>query len=257
MQLDRLACGCPGDALAARIAGSYRVRRTAYVPECSLGVHAHAEHRIVLTLGAPFDSSYGRRAFSVDRWRAIFRPAGSEHADAYLEPTACVSVALPAAGDAAVTIVADDEFPALARRLSHELDATDSAAALATESLCAAIAGRFGSRQRFDVRPRWIARVRERLEEQLARPPSLTALARDVERDVSHVATTFRRSYGKTIGEFVRDARLWRCLRSLEDRSASLSEVALQAGFADQSHFGRYFKRRFGMTPGAYRARWQ
>jgi len=32
-----------------------------------------------------------------------------------------------------------------------------------------------------------------------------------------------------------------------------LAEIAGRAGFSDQSHFTREFKRRFGITPGRYR----
>lgn len=37
-------------------------------------------------------------------------------------------------------------------------------------------------------------------------------------------------------------------------RSRPLSEVALEAGFADQAHFSRKFKATFGITPAQYRA---
>jgi AraC-like DNA-binding protein len=40
--------------------------------------------------------------------------------------------------------------------------------------------------------------------------------------------------------------------RMLLRRGASVADVACELGFADQSHFGRLFKRRFGTTPGAY-----
>jgi AraC-like DNA-binding protein len=33
----------------------------------------------------------------------------------------------------------------------------------------------------------------------------------------------------------------------------SLSEIALNCGFADQSHFSREFRRQFGRTPRDYR----
>jgi len=34
---------------------------------------------------------------------------------------------------------------------------------------------------------------------------------------------------------------------------ATLASLALAAGFADQSHFTRAFKRHTGLTPNAYR----
>jgi AraC-like DNA-binding protein len=44
--------------------------------------------------------------------------------------------------------------------------------------------------------------------------------------------------------------RLERARRLLEAPGATLSGVALQAGFADQAHFTRRFKQAFGATPG-------
>jgi AraC-like DNA-binding protein len=41
--------------------------------------------------------------------------------------------------------------------------------------------------------------------------------------------------------------------RALIHSDASLSEVALNGGFADQSHFSREFRRQFGRTPREYR----
>ena len=38
--------------------------------------------------------------------------------------------------------------------------------------------------------------------------------------------------------------------RVLEQPGASLSDIALRTGFADQAHLTRLFKRQFGVTPG-------
>jgi AraC-like DNA-binding protein len=49
-------------------------------------------------------------------------------------------------------------------------------------------------------------------------------------------------------------------MRRLDDarmrivRGRSLSDVAFEAGFADQAHFSRTFKGAFGLTPTRYRA---
>jgi AraC-like DNA-binding protein len=49
--------------------------------------------------------------------------------------------------------------------------------------------------------------------------------------------------------------RLQAVCRKLADASVSLSDVASEAGFADQSHMNRTFKRMIGESPGAYRRR--
>jgi AraC family transcriptional regulator len=46
--------------------------------------------------------------------------------------------------------------------------------------------------------------------------------------------------------------RLERARRLLDATDVALSDVALRAGFADQAHFTRLFKRQFGVTPGAF-----
>jgi len=101
----------------------------------------------------------------------------------------------------------------------------------------------------------WVRRVRERIDEEYADPPTLATVAAGIGRDVSHVATTFRNAYGTTIGDYVRFVRIWHLRRLVEDASIPLAQVAQLGGFADQSHFGRLFRRRFCMTPGEYRQR--
>jgi AraC-like DNA-binding protein len=47
--------------------------------------------------------------------------------------------------------------------------------------------------------------------------------------------------------------RLRDALALMQDGSTTLSDVALRAGFFDQSHFSTAFRKRFGLTPQAYR----
>jgi AraC family transcriptional regulator len=52
----------------------------------------------------------------------------------------------------------------------------------------------------------------------------------------------------------VRQLRLDFACAQLTSGRHSLAAIAQAAGFADQSHFTRVFRRRMGLTPGAYRA---
>jgi len=56
---------------------------------------------------------------------------------------------------------------------------------------------------------------------------------------------------GRAPHQYLLALRLERARRLLENTEASLSDIAQRAGFADQAHFTRLFKRAFGTTPGA------
>ena len=78
--------------------------------------------------------------------------------------------------------------------------------------------------------------------------------ARSINRSSS--ATTrsaFRRYYSCSPGEYLRRKRLHVARGKLADATVSLAQIASDAGFADQSHFTRAFKRFTGVTPGRYR----
>ena len=68
-----------------------------------------------------------------------------------------------------------------------------------------------------------------------------------------HFAATFRRFLGCSLGEYQRRRRFEYARQKLADRSMTLAEIAASAGFADQAHLTRTFKRFSGMTPAAYR----
>ena len=83
--------------------------------------------------------------------------------------------------------------------------------------------------------------------------PSAADLAQDL---CMSERTLFRRlaDEGTTLRDVVREAQIG-LSRALLDRSdCSLAEVAFLSGFAEQSSFGRAFKRSVGKTPAQYRS---
>ena len=98
-----------------------------------------------------------------------------------------------------------------------------------------------------------IARARERLGVALHEELHLDELAREVGCNKFLLLRAFRRRFGIT-PHALRVCMRIEAARGLLARGRDLAEVATQVGFADQSHFGRHFKRIVGLTPAEYRA---
>jgi AraC-like DNA-binding protein len=83
----------------------------------------------------------------------------------------------------------------------------------------------------------------------------IAAVARDVGASPIRLVRSFRRAYGISVAQFMRTLQLQRALELLRDPSLSISAVAAEAGFSDQSHMTRAFARTYGLTPAALRIR--
>ncbi|MGC2698267.1 MAG: AraC family transcriptional regulator [Candidatus Angelobacter sp.] len=64
----------------------------------------------------------------------------------------------------------------------------------------------------------------------------------------------FRQEFGETLGEYLNRMRVRAAAERLANSELPLSDIALDFGFYDQSHFTRIFRQITGATPGAFRA---
>jgi len=72
-----------------------------------------------------------------------------------------------------------------------------------------------------------------------------------------HFTRKFRHSFGSTPADFVEKLRLGEGRRLLGERGSRIEGVAAATGFASTDSFRRAFQRRFGISPSAYRGRFQ
>jgi AraC family transcriptional regulator len=91
------------------------------------------------------------------------------------------------------------------------------------------------------------------IEDNLDRELSLASIAGVTGLSVSHFKTLFRQSVGLPVYQYVIQRRVERARMLLSDTQLSISQVALEAGFAHQSHLARHMRRLLGVTPAAIR----
>lgn len=96
-------------------------------------------------------------------------------------------------------------------------------------------------------------RARELLASDLHGELSLHDVALECGLSATYFARAFKRSVGTTPHGWLQNLRIETAKLFLADRQLKLAEIALNSGFADQSHFTRTFRRLVGMTPGAWR----
>jgi AraC family transcriptional regulator len=149
----------------------------------------------------------------------------------------------------------DGHLAMLAWRLMAELRSGDSVAPLAIEGLLLEILA--GAARAREVRlhgtvPRWVAEAREYLHDP-GQVGSLGELAAVVGVHPVTLARGFRKAYGCSVGAYLRWLRISRAARRLAETDEPLAEIALDAGFADQSHFSNVFRRETGLSPSVFR----
>ncbi|MCY1707267.1 helix-turn-helix domain-containing protein [Pannonibacter sp. SL95] len=100
--------------------------------------------------------------------------------------------------------------------------------------------------------PGRLRRVRAYVEENLGREVCLEDMAASVGLSASHFARAFRAETGISPYAYVVQARVARVKAELLHSRRTLSEIALDCGFATQSHMTETFRRATGLPP----ARW-
>jgi AraC family transcriptional regulator len=101
---------------------------------------------------------------------------------------------------------------------------------------------------------RRLRRVFEYIGDNLAQDLSLAQLAQIIGMSPSHFKVIFKESVGLPVHQYVIQRRVEYASDLIVRGELPLSDVALQAGFANQSHMARCMKRLTGLTPGAIRS---
>jgi len=132
---------------------------------------------------------------------------------------------------------------------------TGCASPLDVESMLVEMMAEVGRLRQIQERgqPQWMALVKDMLHGSFMEPVTLEQVACEVGVHPVHLSRVFRTRCGQTLGEYLNGLRVQFACEHLLDEEIKLGVLALDAGFADQSHFCKVFKTVTGCTPMQFR----
>ena len=257
--------GFRGEAVRRRRVPGFVLTELRHRSASNSGSHEHGPAYFSRLAGGSYREmdSDGEVRYRVGAVR--FHPAGYRHGDEIGEAGArflCVELDeetgrdLPALRQLAPRLAPPpSESARLASALAREMRAGDVASDFLLEGLALQLIGAFLRMPVEAEIPAWLRRVAERLREESSLPLRLRDLAAQAGVHPVHLARSFRRHYGRGVGEELRRHRVETVRAAILREDTSLSAAAAAAGFADQSHMSRVFRRLTGMSPRQYRMR--
>lgn len=102
-------------------------------------------------------------------------------------------------------------------------------------------------------RPAWTIEIENIIQNKWNEYLSLNDLSTAVNLHPVTISKMFHKYYSCTLGQYMRKLKIEKALTLIKKSNHSLTEIAFECGFADQSHFIRTFKHMTGLLPQHYK----
>ncbi|QGZ63666.1 AraC family transcriptional regulator [Paraburkholderia acidisoli] len=257
------------------LAPGVELRRYGAIEETDL----HDFHQIVLGLDGEMEMTVDGQGERIDCCSAWLIPAGARHDYMGIGDNRQLVLDLPSAAlavperlfDSARAVRVDPALAQLVRQIAQRAATAGPSPGHpdlldvrqrrfhwdASARLCAALLAQTGiaAGAAFEAAAGLdFARIDRWLRAHLAEPLRIADLAAHCGFGMRRFHQLFIDAFGETPHRYLQRLRLDTALTLLADPRASLSEIALEVGFGDQSAFTHAFTRRFGLAPGQWRA---
>ncbi|HEV8368788.1 MAG TPA: helix-turn-helix domain-containing protein [Pyrinomonadaceae bacterium] len=251
-----------------REVGEFFLTESAFPSGFKLPKHSHRYHCIYIVLKGGFIETQGSKSRRRKPLDVVLTPFDQPHADNFDDSGGrCFIVEIPTRWTESIrdyTAIFDDSAELsgdsmswLMMRLYKESRNLDRFSPLVTEGILLeimAMASRCFKETIQRKPPPWLVIAEGMLREQLSESLTLSYVASSVGVHPVYLASTFRKYHGRSIGERVRRLRIEYACHVLGASDAPITDIALEAGFADHSHLCKTFKKLTGLTPAEYRA---
>jgi AraC-like DNA-binding protein/quercetin dioxygenase-like cupin family protein len=218
------------------------------------GWHSAPRASLGVILRGTIRKNFGRQSFDAAEGTVVLVPAEELHSDVVGKQPAALVLVESDAGFESVTTFRDWGAMVLGLKVERELIEPDDYSALALEGLALELSAA-ARRSTAARRPApWLKEAYDFLHDRFRKPPAAAEIAAAVGVPPASLVREFREHYRETPADCARRLRLdWAACR-LVGSDAPLAMLSIEAGFVDQSHFTRAFKRQYGTTPARYRS---
>jgi AraC family transcriptional regulator len=266
--VSRLEAGClHGKVLKSLQVSDFILSETWHHAKSVLLKHSHSNPYFCFVLQGTYTELYGKKELTCNPSTLTFRSADEEHEDRFHDKDGRVFVVeIPPRWteklrENSLKLNSSNKFQnnllfSLITKLNREFHYIDSASHLAIEGLTIEIIAEAARSSVSTVErrePDWLNRAVELLHSSFFDNLTLENIGLQVGVHPVHLATVFRQKFNCTVGEYTRRLKIEYACRQISSGELPLSEIALNAGFGDQSHFSKVFKRHIGMTPNEYK----
>jgi AraC family transcriptional regulator len=230
----------------------------------ALDEHGHEQAQICFVLEGEYCESVRGRAWRLAPGATWFRPPGELHSNVVARDQDVLTLLVSIERERFMRLerlhpdsrlLRSALLDELRAEMIAELRRGDACAAVALEGwallLLAQTERLLGGAA--DAPPEWLRDALRFIEGSYLGPISLATVAARIAVHPATLAAACRRYYRISVGELIRELRLRHARQALLGSRAPLKQIAVEAGFYDQAHLGRCFKRRFGISPAALR----
>lgn len=105
--------------------------------------------------------------------------------------------------------------------------------------------------------PSYLISIRNSFHKNFAKPFSLAELETQYKISRFRIAHEFTAAFGQSPIAYLNGLRLQKACELLTRGDDRIGEISTAVGFENANHFINLFRREYGMTPGAYRKRYQ
>jgi AraC family transcriptional regulator len=257
-----------GETLHQREVRGFVLRELCYGPNVFIPLHRHANAYASFVLEGSFKARDAATEHSVEQGTLLFHPAGESHVNQFSRRGArllCIEITAPAIEQLEMrglnlssgTVQMGRTAAWFGQRIFLQYRREDPASTLLAEGmilgLISELLGAEAARPKTRPATTWMEAAVGYIQRGFRHEMRLEQIAKAAGVHPVHLARTFRRVHGCTVGDYTRFLRLEDACKKLIATKKSVTELALECGFADHSHFCHAFYKRFGLSPTQFR----